>query len=117
MNTKEKKKAHYWLLVLLFLLLGLGIQVGLGYQRLSRGEARSARLLEELSLSAQTAAENETQRRGGLWENGCLKQPDRFSPSGPGEAAADRPDPCCDLYQCGCGGDAGEDRGGDREGL
>ena len=68
MKTKEKKKAHYGLLVLLFLLLGLGIQVGLGYQRLSRGEARSARLLEQLSLSARTAAENETQRRGGLWQ-------------------------------------------------
>ena len=57
MKTKEKKKAHYGLLVLLFLLLGLGIQVGLGYQRLSRGEAQSARLLEQLSLSARTDAE------------------------------------------------------------
>ena len=68
MKTKEKKKAHYGLLALLFLLLGLGIQAGLGYQRLSRGEEQSARLLEQLSLSARTAAENETQRRGALWQ-------------------------------------------------
>ena len=68
MKTKEKKKNHYGLLVLLFLLIGLGIQVGLGYQRLTLGETRSKELLEELSLSAQTAAENETQRRGALWQ-------------------------------------------------
>ena len=68
MKTKEKKKAHYGLLVLLFLLLGLGIQVGLGYQRLTRGEAQSRELLQELSRSAQSAAESETQRRGALWQ-------------------------------------------------
>ncbi len=68
MKTKEKKKAHYGLLVLLFLLIGLGIQAGLGYQRLTRGEARSKELLGELSLSAKAAAENETQRRAVLWQ-------------------------------------------------
>ena len=68
MKTKEKKKNRYGLLVLLFLLIGLGIQVGLGYQRLTLGETRSKELLEELKLSAQTAAENETQRRGALWQ-------------------------------------------------
>ena len=68
MKTKEKKKSHYGLLVLLFLLIGLGIQAGLGYQRLSRGEAQSKELLERLSLSAQTAAEQEKQRRSALWQ-------------------------------------------------
>ena len=68
MKTKEKKKAHYGLLVLLFLLIGLGIQVGLGYQRLTRGEAQSRELLQELSRSAQTAAESEMRRRGALWQ-------------------------------------------------
>ena len=68
MKTKEKKKAHYGLLVLLFLLIGLGIQAGLGYQRLTRGEARSKELLGELSLSAKAAADNETQRRAVLWQ-------------------------------------------------
>ena len=68
MKTKEKKKSHYSLLVLLFLLIGLAIQVGLGYQRLCRGEAQSRELLERLSLSAQTAAEQEKQRRSALWQ-------------------------------------------------
>ncbi len=68
MKTKEKKKTHYGLLVLLFLLIGLGIQVWLGCQRLTRGEAQSKELLEELCRSAQSAAESETQRRGALWQ-------------------------------------------------
>lgn len=66
MKTKEKKKSHYGLLVLLFLLLGLGIQSGLSYLRLQRGEAVSAALLEKLTVTAGSAAENEIARRNAL---------------------------------------------------
>ncbi len=68
MKTKEKKKSRYGLLVLLFLLLGLGIQAGLGYLRLQREEALGAELLGTLSVRAQDAASGETGRRAGLWQ-------------------------------------------------
>ena len=66
MKTKEKKKSRYGLLVLLFLLIGLGIQSGLGYERLHREEAQSAEMLAELSRSAGQAAETEQGRRSAL---------------------------------------------------
>lgn len=68
MKTKEKKKTHYGLLVLLFLLIGLGIQGGLGYWRLHREQAQSEEMLEELSVTARQAAEKENARRSALWQ-------------------------------------------------
>lgn len=64
--TKEKTKAHYGLWVLLFLLLGLGIQFALGYADYRRETGESAALLEELKGEARDRAGEEQNRREAL---------------------------------------------------
>ena len=70
MKTKEKKKSHYGLLVLLFLLLGLGIQSGLAIERRREEEAPSSWRNPDRDRR-EAAAEKEKARRT-LWQEAVL---------------------------------------------
>ena len=60
---KTKKSTSYLLPTLLLVVLGLGIQLGLGLARSSRDKTEAAALLSEVREEARHAAENELQRR------------------------------------------------------